>query len=149
MWRILFMKIVLQRCQAAWVEVDGKIVGNIRDGLTVFVGVESGDGEDAAARMAAKIVALRIFDNAEGRFDLSLRDVGGSVLAISNFTLCGDASRGTRPSFSSAAPSDEALSVFNRFVTLLRAQGVAVETGTFGAHMNVHVENDGPVTLFL
>lgn len=143
------MKIVLQRCHRASVVVEGETIGEIGRGLAVFIGIEDGDDEEAAARLARKIVALRVFDNAQGRFDLSVRDIGASVLAIPNFTLCGDARKGTRPDFSSSAPSEEALALFNRFVTLLREQNIVVGTGRFGAHMDVQVENDGPVTLIL
>ncbi len=147
------MKIVIQRCLAARVEVEGEIVGEIARGLAVFVGVEEGDGEAQAeaqaAKMARKIIGLRIFDNHEGRFDLSLLDVGGQVLAISNFTLCGDARKGTRPSFSGAAKPDSANAIFARFVTLLREQNVVVASGVFGADMKVTIENDGPVTMIL
>ncbi len=143
------MKIVLQRCSGARVDVEGETVGEIGRGLVVFVGVEAGDDETAAARLARKIVALRVFDNAEGKFDLSVHDVGGAILAIPNFTLCGDARKGTRPDFASSAASADALFLFNRFVTLLREQNIDVQTGRFGAHMDVRVENDGPVTLIL
>jgi len=143
------MKIVIQRCRRARVEVDGEIVGRIENGLAIFVGIAGGDDEKTAARMAQKIAGLRIFDNAEGKFDLSLRDAGGGALAIPNFTLCGDARKGARPNFSGAAPPDAASLLFSRFVTLLRETGTPVESGIFGAHMIVTVENDGPVTLIL
>lgn len=143
------MKIVLQRCHRARVRVEGETSGEIARGFALFVGIEGGDNEDAAACMARKIVALRVFDNALGRFDLSLRDVQGAILAIPNFTLCGSARKGTRPDFSSSAPPLEALALFNRFVTLLREHLIEVQTGQFGAHMDVYVENDGPVTLIL
>ena len=143
------MKIVIQRCTAAHVEVGGETVGEIGPGLALFVGIEEGDDESELAQMARKIVALRIFDNDEGRFDRSLLDIDGAVLAISNFTLCGQTSKGARPNFSSAAKPAFAQSAFDRFVTLLRDANVEVETGSFGAHMKVCVENDGPVTLIL
>lgn len=143
------MKIVIQRCRAAQVEVDGAIVGRIEKGLAIFVGIESDDDEKCAARLAQKIVTLRIFDNSEGKFDLSLRDIGGGALVISNFTLLGDTRKGARPNFSASAPPETARLLFNRFVTLLRETGVDVESGIFGAQMNVSVENDGPVTMIL
>ena len=143
------MKVVLQRCLSSRVEVESKVVGAIERGLTVFVGVEEGDTEAQAEKMARKIVGLRIFDNDEGRFDRSLHDIAGAVLAVSNFTLCGDARKGTRPSFSGAAKPDNANAIFTRFVTLLREQNVVVQTGVFGAEMKVFVENDGPVTMIL
>jgi D-tyrosyl-tRNA(Tyr) deacylase len=143
------MKALIQRCSHAQVLVEGEIVGKIERGLTIFLGVEQGDDEAKAARLARKIAGLRVFDNSEGRFDLSLRDVGGQVLAISNFTLCGDARKGTRPNFSGAASPGEAQELYGRFATLLQEQGVKVETGRFGAHMQVLVENDGPVSMLL
>jgi len=143
------MKIVIQRCLRASVRVEGEVVGQIENGLAILVGVATGDNEAIAARMAQKIAALRIFDNAEGKFDLSLRDVAGSALVISNFTLCGDARKGARPNFSAAASPESARLLFDRFVTLLRETGTPVETGIFAAHMIVEIENDGPVTLIL
>jgi D-tyrosyl-tRNA(Tyr) deacylase len=99
--------------------VEGEIVGSIEWGLTIFLGVEQGDTAEKAARLAQKIVGLRVFDNTEGKFDLSLKDVGGSALVIPNFTLCGDARKGTRPNFSAAAPPSEAKLLYEQFVTLL------------------------------
>jgi D-tyrosyl-tRNA(Tyr) deacylase len=156
------MKIVLQRCTAARVEVDGEIVGSIAQGLALFVGIEDSDevqdeakveakaeGEAKAARMARKVLSLRIFDNVQGRFDRSLIDIKGGVLAIPNFTLCAQTGKGARPNFSRAARLETAQRLFERFVTLLRASDVVVATGTFGAHMTVFVENDGPVSIVL
>ena len=143
------MKLVLQRCSSARVEVEGQIVGKIGRGWVAFVGVEEGDSEAQARKLAEKVAGLRMFDDDAGRFNLSVRDVSGSVLAVSNFTLCGDTRKGTRPSFSRAASPDGARELFETFVTLLRAWKVPVETGIFGAHMKVSVENDGPVTLIL
>jgi D-tyrosyl-tRNA(Tyr) deacylase len=102
------------------------------------------DNESCALKLARKIAALRVFDNSEGRFDLSVRDIGGAVLAISNFTLCAETRKGTRPNWGSAAKPETARHLFDRFVTLLRDQDVAVQTGVFGAAMRVSVENDGP-----
>ncbi len=143
------MKAVIQRCGRASCEVEGEIVGSIERGLTIFLGVEQGDNGEKAARLAQKIVGLRVFDNAEGQFDLSLKDVGGSALVITNFTLCGDARKGTRPNFSAAAPPSEAKLLYEQFVTLLGSHGVLAATGRFGASMRVIVENEGPVTLIL
>ena len=143
------MKAVVQRCRAASVEVDGKVVGQISHGLTVFLGIAGGDDESCAARMAQKIAALRIFDDADGRFDLSVRDVGGAALVISNFTVCGDARKGTRPNFGGAAPAEKANHLYSRFVKLLEDNAVPVQTGIFAASMRVAVENDGPVTVVL
>jgi len=143
------MKAVIQRCHAAQVEVDGEVVGQIGPGLAIFLGVANGDDEACSARLAQKVAALRIFDDAAGRFDLSVRDIGGGALVISNFTVCGDARKGTRPNFSGAAPAEEANRLYQRFVTLLGDQGIPVQTGIFAASMRVNVDNDGPVTVVL
>ena len=143
------MRVVLQRCTAARVVVEGAIVGQIARGWVAFVGVGQDDDERAVRRLAEKVAGLRMFDDEAGRFALSVRDAGGSVLAISNFTLYGDSKKGTRPSFSGAAPPESATKLYEAFVTLLRDANVPVETGIFGAHMTVSVENDGPVTLIL
>lgn len=143
------MKIVLQRCTAARVEVEGETVGSIAQGLALFVGIEGADDEAKLARMARKVLSLRIFDNNQGRFDRSLIDIEGEVLAIPNFTLCAQTRKGARPNFSGAAAPEIAQRLFERFVTLLRAEKTVVATGTFGAHMTVFVENDGPVSIVL
>ncbi len=143
------MKIVLQRCLSARVEVEGEIVGQIGQGFATFVGVAREDTAAQVAKAAQKIAGLRVFSDAGGKFNLGLHDVGGAVLLISNFTLCGDARKGNRPSFMGAALPEPARELFDSLATLLRAQGVAVESGVFGADMRVHVENDGPVTLIL
>jgi D-tyrosyl-tRNA(Tyr) deacylase len=143
------MRAVVQRCREARVEVEGAVTGQIGHGLTIFVGVGEGDTEAEAQRLAQKIAALRIFNNPEGRFDLSLRDVGGAALVISNFTVFGDARKGSRPNFGAAAAPMEARALYERFVTLLRDQGVPAETGVFAAMMEVTVVNDGPVTVIL
>lgn len=143
------MKAVIQRCHRAQVEVGGEVVGSIGRGLAIFVGIETNDNEERAARLAQKIAALRIFNNAEGKFDLSVQDIGGAALVIPNFTLCGEARKGARPNFGGAAPPALAEPLCERFVTLLRHHNIPVETGVFGAMMNVQVENDGPVTMIL
>jgi len=143
------MRAVIQRCHAASVEVEGEIVGQIERGLAIFLGVAEGDDESTAAKLAQKIVQLRIFENEDGKFDRSLVNVGGAALVISNFTLYGDARKGNRPNFSGAARPQSAQEIYDCFVTLLKCQGIEVQTGQFGAHMNVRVENDGPVTLIL
>jgi D-tyrosyl-tRNA(Tyr) deacylase len=143
------MKAVIQRCHQAQVEVEGKIVGQIGLGLAIFLGVAKGDDQSAAEKMARKIASLRIFNDDEGKFNRSLLDTGGSALVISNFTLYGDAKKGTRPNFMEAAAPDEANRLYEAFVTLLRNQNVPVETGVFAASMKVLVENDGPVTIIL
>ncbi|HEY0075443.1 MAG TPA: D-aminoacyl-tRNA deacylase [Abditibacteriaceae bacterium] len=143
------MKAVIQRCHRAQVEVEGKIVGQIGPGLAVFLGVAKADDESAAEKLTRKIASLRIFNDDEGKFNRSLLDTGGSALVISNFTLYGDARKGTRPNFMEAAAPDEANRLYEAFVTLLRNQNVPVETGVFAANMKVLVENDGPVTIIL
>jgi D-tyrosyl-tRNA(Tyr) deacylase len=143
------MKAVIQRCRRAQVEVEGKVVGTIERGLAVFLGVAEGDDEACAARLAQKIAALRIFDDEQGRFAFSLRDIRGAALVIPNFTVCGDARKGTRPNFGAAAAPDPARQLYERFVTLLSTQDVPVQTGVFAASMSVTVENDGPVTLVI
>lgn len=143
------MRAVVQRVSAARVTVDGEVTGAIGPGLVVFAAVGRDDDSAVLAAMADKLVQLRIFNDAEGKFNLSLRDVGGAVLAVSQFTLYGDARRGRRPSFIGAAPPDEARARFEEFVAALRATGVGVETGRFQAAMQVDVSNDGPVTILL
>ena len=143
------MKVVLQRCLSARVEVENEVVGQIERGFVAFVGVASEDSAANATKMAQKIAALRLFNDEAGRFNLALQDVGGRVLLISNFTLCGDARKGNRPSFMAAALPNAASELFDSLATLLSAQGVEVKKGVFGADMRVFVENDGPVTLIL
>lgn len=143
------MKVVLQRCSSARVVVDEETVGQIAQGWAAFVGVEQHDDETCARWLAQKIVDLRMFDDADGRFNLSLRDVNGSVLLVSNFTLCAKMGKGTRPSFSNAAKPEHARELLEAFATLLQSAGANVQTGVFGAQMKVEVANDGPVTLWL
>lgn len=123
--------------------------GAIGAGLCVLLGVAGGDTEDDAEQLAGKIARLRIFENDEGRFDRSLLDTGGAALVVSQFTLLADTAKGNRPSFSDAAASDVAEGVYERFAAALRALGVHVETGVFGAHMQIELVNDGPVTIVL
>ncbi len=143
------MKIVLQRCLSARVEVEGRVVGQIERGFAVFVGIAREDSAAQIAAAARKIAGLRVFSDEDGKFNLALHDVGGEVLLISNFTLCGDARKGNRPSFMAAALPDKAKELFDSLATLLRAQGIETQCGIFGADMRVWVENDGPVTLIL
>lgn len=143
------MKLLVQRCARAQVLVEGQTIGEISHGLALFLGIAQGDTPEAAEKLAQKVASLRIFSNADGKFDLSVREVGGSVLLISNFTLCGDARKGARPNFSGAARPEQAQVLVESFATLLRAQGLAVAEGRFGADMQVLVENDGPVCLLL
>lgn len=143
------MKIVLQRCLQARVEVEGAVVGQIERGFVAFVGIAREDTGTEVARAAQKIAGLRLFSDAEGKFNRALKDVGGQVLLISNFTLCGDARKGNRPSFMAAALPETARELFDLLAARLREQGMSVHSGVFGADMRVLVENDGPVTLIL
>lgn len=143
------MQCVVQRVTAASVTVDGDIVGEIGRGLLLLVGIGRDDDEQALAWMADKVARLRIFPDEDGRFDRSLLDTGGAALSVSQFTLLGDVSRGTRPSFTRAAAPDLALPAWERFNDLLRGHGIDVATGTFGASMQVSLVNDGPVTILL
>jgi D-tyrosyl-tRNA(Tyr) deacylase len=143
------MKAVIQRVTSATVEVEGKIVGQIQSGLVVLVGVAKGDGESDGRYLVEKIRTLRIFSDEQGKMNRSLVDVGGSVLLVSQFTLLGRTVNGRRPSFDEAAPPDEAKRMYEQIATDLRAQGTAVETGVFAAHMKVQLLNDGPVTFTL
>lgn len=143
------MRVVLQRVREASVAVDGRVVGSIGPGFLLLAGFTAGDGDAAVAWMADKVVGLRIFSDAEGKMNRSLAEVGGSVLVVSQFTLYGDTSRGRRPSFIDAAPPELAEPLYERFADALRARGVTVATGVFGAVMDVALVNDGPVTLIL
>jgi D-tyrosyl-tRNA(Tyr) deacylase len=143
------MRAVVQRVASARAIVEGATAGEIGAGLCVLVGVARDDGAGEAERLAGRIARLRIFPDAEGRFDRSVLDTGGAVLVVSQFTLIADTAKGNRPSFSAAAPPDEAEPVYARFCEGLRALGVSVETGVFGASMQVELVNDGPVTIVL
>lgn len=143
------MKALVQRVTKGSVTVDGEIVGSIGRGLVVLAGVGSGDTERDVDYLAEKVANLRIFSDAEGKFNLSVLDVGGEVLTISQFTLLADTRKGRRPSFSDAAPPDDADRLINLFVERLRGLGLRVATGRFQAHMLVEIHNDGPVTIML
>ena len=143
------MKALLQRVSRANVEVEGKIVGQIGQGLLVFLGVEKGDKQENADFLARKICNLRIFEDENGKMNLSLSDVKGKMLVISQFTLCGDTSRGNRPGFDGAALPAEANALYEYFSNQVRAFGIDVENGVFGAEMKVSLLNDGPVTFML
>lgn len=142
------MKAVVQRVTSASVEVDGRIVGQIGRGLLVLLGVEEGDGDEDLRYVAGKVQKLRVFEDDAGKMNLALADVGGDVLAVSQFTLLGDVRRGNRPSFVRAMEPSSARVMFDRFVDELRAS-LRVETGAFGADMKVSLVNDGPVTLWI
>jgi D-tyrosyl-tRNA(Tyr) deacylase len=143
------MRIVLQRVSRARVTVAGRATGEIGPGLLLLVGFTAGDGEEALAWMADKVVGLRIFPDDEGKMNRSVEDAGGAVLVVSQFTLYGDTRKGKRPSFVDAARPEVAIPLYERFVALLRATGRPVATGEFGATMDVELVNDGPVTLVL
>lgn len=140
---------VVQRVTRASVEVDGAIVGAIDGGLCVLVGIERGDSESLARRLASKLVRLRILPDADGKMNRSVLDAGDAVLLVSQFTLAADTSHGNRPSFVGAAPPDEARVLFEAVVAEVAAAGVRVATGRFQEHMSVRIENDGPVTIIL
>jgi D-aminoacyl-tRNA deacylase len=138
------VRALVQRVTDASVTVDGEEVSRIGPGLLVLLGVQRGDGPEQADRIASKLLALRVFEDAEGKMNLSVRDVGGEVLCVSQFTLYGDTRKGNRPSFVDAAPPDEAEPLYERVRNALGAKG-----GVFGARMAVALVNDGPVTLML
>ena len=143
------MRAVIQRVQSASVCVDGRMTGKIDQGLLVLVGVGKGDGEKDVAYMVSKLPDLRIFEDASGKFNLSLREAGGGMLVVSQFTLYGDCRKGRRPSFIDAAEPAEARKLYEQLVFKLRERGTPVETGEFQAKMEVHLINDGPVTILL
>lgn len=143
------MRAVVQRVSSASVTVDGKITGKIGAGLLILLGVRRTDNPEAASYLAEKVVNLRIFSDPAGKMNLSLLDVRGSALVVSQFTLYGDTRGGRRPSYIQAAPPEEANGLYETFVREIRGFGVAVETGVFQAHMNVELVNDGPVTILL
>lgn len=143
------MRIVLQRVQEAWVRVDGKEIARIGPGFLLLVGIGKDDKEEEVLFWAKKIPEIRVFPDAEGKLNRSLREVGGEILCVSQFTLYGDALAGRRPSFDRAASAEVARVLYHRFVEALLAEGVSVKTGVFGAHMEVGLINDGPVTLIL
>jgi len=143
------MRVLLQRVSEASVAVEGERVGAIGRGLLALVGVTHVDTAAAAERLAAKAVKLRVFEDDAGLMNLALGDVGGAVLAVSQFTLFADTRKGNRPSFTDAAPPELGEAVYEAFVSAVRAAGVPVETGVFGAHMQDALVNDGPVTILL
>jgi D-tyrosyl-tRNA(Tyr) deacylase len=140
---------LIQRVAGASVAVGGETVGAIGAGLAVMIAVEQGDGEAEAARLAERVLGYRVFADAGGRMNLSLRDTGGALLAVPQFTLAADTTSGARPSFSKAAPPAEGERLFERFVAHLREARTTVATGRFGAHMRLSLVNDGPVTFWL
>jgi D-tyrosyl-tRNA(Tyr) deacylase len=143
------MRAVVQRVADARVTVDGRLCGRIEEGLLVYLGVSAEDEEQDLSYTADKIVNLRIFPDSDGKMNLSVRDTGGAVLVVSQFTLYGDARRGRRPSYTAAAAPEKAQSYYDRFVEQLRGHGLQVETGRFAARMDVRYTNVGPVTILL
>ncbi|MBO6051853.1 MAG: D-tyrosyl-tRNA(Tyr) deacylase [Bacteroidales bacterium] len=144
------MKIVLQRCSRAEVRIDGETVGRIGTGFVILVGITHSDTREDADFLAKKVAGMRVFEDAEGKMNLSLAEVGGRILSISQFTLYGNARKGNRPSFIEAARPEVAEPLYNYFNQVLREQyGLHVETGRFGANMQVDFVNDGPVTIIV
>ncbi|HEY5491276.1 MAG TPA: D-aminoacyl-tRNA deacylase [Gemmatimonadaceae bacterium] len=143
------MRVLLQRVSRAEVRVGGRVTGAIGRGFLLLVGLTHADTEAQLAWMADKVTGLRLFGDADGRMNLGLEDVGGALLVVSQFTLYGDAQKGRRPSFIDAARPELAVPLYERFVAMLRERGARVETGEFGAMMDVELVNDGPVTLWL
>jgi D-tyrosyl-tRNA(Tyr) deacylase len=141
------VRVVLQRVARAGVNVEGKVVGKIGQGLLLLLGVAEGDDAAEAQRIAAKLAEMRIFNDPEGRFNLSLTDIGGEALVVSEFTLIADVRKGRRPVFNGAARPDAARPVYDAFGKAFEALGVHVEWGQFGAHMDIDMINDGPVTI--
>lgn len=143
------MRAVIQRVSSAQVTVQGEIVGKIGRGFLVLLGVTAGDGEAEARLLARKVAGLRVFEDPDGKMNLALADVGGAVLAVSQFTLYADVRKGRRPSFIAAARPEQAEPLYQRFCSLLRAEGIEVQQGVFQAEMQVALVNDGPVTIWI
>jgi len=143
------MKLVVQRVTEASVSVDGRLVSTIGQGLLVLLCIEKGDSEPLADHYARKVAELRIFQDEAGKMNRSIKDTGGNVLLISQFTLAGDVEKGRRPSFDRAAPPEEAERLYSYFAQKMREEGVALQTGVFQAYMKVALVNDGPVTILL
>ena len=141
------MKLVVQRVKETRLEVDGKVVSAIEKGLAIYVGVAVGDTEKEADRLAEKVVKLRIFEDENGKMNLSVTDIGGEILAISQFTLLADVSHGNRPGFSGAERPEKANELYEYFCRKVASLGVAVKKGVFGADMHIYQHNDGPVTI--
>mgnify|MGYP001227050393 FL=1 len=143
------MRAVIQRVSTAKVKVGEEVTGAINNGFLVYLGVEKDDEREDLDYIIDKTLNLRVFEDENGKMNLSIKEVGGSVLAVSQFTLCGDCRRGRRPSFSNAANLEKAEDFYNRYIQGLRDKGIHVETGVFRAHMHVESINDGPVTILL
>ncbi|MDR2901858.1 MAG: D-tyrosyl-tRNA(Tyr) deacylase [Lactobacillales bacterium] len=143
------MKTVIQRVSKAHVDVGGKTVGAIQKGMCLLIGIEASDTMAEIEKMVQKIIHLRIFSDKNGKMNLSLLDIKGAVLAISQFTLLGDCRTGRRPSFTNAGDPENAKRLYDLFTEKMHANGIPTQCGVFGAHMDVHIENDGPVTFIL
>lgn len=143
------MKALIQRVKRASVTIDGELYSSIGAGLLVFVGVEKADEKMNAEKLAEKILKLRIFEDENDKMNLSVSDVQGEILVVSQFTLCGDCKKGTRPSFDNSAPLDKAIELYEYFVESVKQGGLSVKTGKFRAMMDVELVNDGPVTFWL
>jgi len=143
------MRAVIQRVSSAQVSVDGEVVGRVGRGFLVLLGIAPDDGEAEAQYLARKVAGLRVFEDDGGKMNLALGDVGGAVLAVSQFTLYGDVRKGRRPSFVDAARPEHAEPLYQRFCRLLAAEGLAVQQGVFQAHMEIALVNDGPVTIWM
>ncbi len=143
------MRACVQRVSEAHVTVDGEVCGRIGPGVVVLLGVATDDTADDAAQLAEKIIGLRIFDDADGKMNLALADVGGAMLVVSQFTLLGDCRKGRRPSYIAAAGPELAETLYEAFVAAVQKQGIEVATGRFRQHMQVNLTNDGPVTLLV
>ncbi len=143
------MRAVIQRVRSSEVWVDGKKIGHVSRGLLVFLGIATEDTETNASYLASKVIGLRIFEDSNGKMNLSLSDIGAELMVVSQFTLLGDCTKGRRPSFVDAAPPERALALYESFVKRCKEYGILVATGAFGEKMEVHLVNDGPVTFIL
>ncbi len=143
------MKALIQRVKEASVTIDGELYSKIGHGILIFLGVEKSDTEENSEKLSQKISSLRIFEDENEKMNLSIKDVNGEILVVSQFTLCGDCKKGTRPSFDNAAPSERAAELYEDFVTKLQAMNFVVKTGKFRAMMDVSLINDGPVTFMV
>lgn len=143
------MKALIQRVKRASVTIENNLYSKIDKGLLVFLGVEKSDNEENSAKLAQKVSSLRIFEDENEKMNFSVKDVNGEILVVSQFTLCGDCKKGTRPSFDNAAPPEYANSLYEDFVSHLKSEGLEVKTGKFRAMMDVELINDGPVTFMV